>query len=357
MAVPQEAEHDGRQRRGTTVTVNHEKRRAPGDIAAAGATVSPDPDPTAAPDIPPDADAAALTVRTRMTVLRFAAIVLSSDDAEVEQAVLALSRSRRWLAPLGLVVGAFIMLLQGLKLLITNWRLTLVQIIPAMWIWAAMLDIKIHLLHGKEFHVLRGPVLIPLAAAVTLITAASFYLNGVFAFAISGPREEGITIRPAFGQANQHLKTILAWGCGIGIALSFSTLVTTRWGKLPFALSQGIVVGIMMLCYLAVPARMVGVDTPKRRSRRDNLGATVVGGAVGAVVCSPPYMIGRLGILMLGWRYLFWVGIALIVIGAALQTGVTSAVKAVKFSAKLVGDPATQTATDGGTADADAAAV
>jgi hypothetical protein len=354
MAVPQRAEHDGRERRGTTVTVDHEERRTPGDIAA-DAIASPDPaTPTAAAipaALPPDPDAAAVYGRTRMTVLRFAHIIRSSDDAEIERAVLALSRSRRWLAPLALVVGAFIMLLQGLKLLVTNWRLTLVQIIPAMWIWAALLDIKIHLLHGKEFHVLRGPVLIPLALAVTAITAASFYLNGVFAFAISAPREEGIKIRPAFGLANRHLKTILAWGCGIGILLSFSTLVSTRWGKLPFALSQGIIVGIMMLCYLAVPARIVGIDTAKRRSRRDNLSATV-----GAVVCSPPYMIGRPGILMLGWHYLFWVGIALIVIGAALQTGVTSAVKAVKFSAKLVGDPATQAGASG-TADAGATAV
>ena len=348
------------QRRGTTVTVDHEERRTPGDIAAADAVASADPaTPTAAAvptALPPDPDPAAVYGRTRMTVLRFAHIIRSSDDAEIERAVLALSRSRRWLAPLALVVGAFIMLLQGLKLLVTNWRLTLVQIIPAMWIWAAMLDIKIHLLHGKEFHVLRGPVLIPLALAVTAITAASFYLNGVFAFAISAPREEGIKIRPAFGLANRHLKTILAWGCGIGILLSFSTLVSTRWGKLPFALSQGIIVGIMMLCYLAVPARIVGIDTAKRRSRRDNLSATVVGGAVGAVVCSPPYMIGRLGILMLGWHYLFWVGIALIVVGAALQTGVTSAVKAVKFSAKLVGDPTAEAAASG-TADAGATAV
>jgi hypothetical protein len=43
---------------------------------------------------------------------------------------------------------------------------------------------------------------------------------------------------------------------------------------------------------------------------------------------------------MLGWHYLFWVGIILIVIGATLQTAATSAVKAVKFSAKLVGHPA-----------------
>jgi hypothetical protein len=42
---------------------------------------------------------------------------------------------------------------------------------------------------------------------------------------------------------------------------------------------------------------------------------------------------------MLGWPYVFWLGIILIVLGATLQTGATSAVKAVKFSAKLVGHP------------------
>ncbi len=270
------------------------------------------------------------------TVVNLVNLIRSSDEAAVEKAILQLSESRRWLAPLALIIGAFLLLFRGLKLLVTNWRLTLVQIVPAMWIWAALLDIKIHLLHGKEFHQIRGPILIPLAIAITAITAASFYLNGVFAFAISdsdGPPQ----IRPAFAKANEHLKTILAWGGGIGLALSFSTLISSRWGHLWFALAQGIVVGVMMICYLSVPARMVGIT--KIKSRRDSLATSAIGGAVGAVVCSPPYMIGRLGILMLGWHYLFWAGILLIVIGAALQTGVTSAVKAVKFSAKLVGDP------------------
>ena len=52
--------------------------------------------------------------------------------------VLRLSRTRRWLAPLALAVGAFAMLFEGVKLLFTNWRLTLIQVLPAMWIWAAM---------------------------------------------------------------------------------------------------------------------------------------------------------------------------------------------------------------------------
>jgi hypothetical protein len=236
-----------------------------------------------------------------------------------------------------LIVGAFLMLFQGLKLLVTNWRLTLVQIIPAMWIWVAMLDIKVHVLHTKGFHILRGPVLVPAILGVTVITAASFYLNGVFAFAIADGGEP--QIRPAFAKAKAHLRTILAWGISVGLALSFSALIATRWGAWSFVISQSIVVGIMMLCYLAVPARMVGIDTKKGRSRRDKLAATAVGGAVGAVICSPPYTLGRLGILMLGWSGFFWVGIVFIVIGVALQTGVTSAVKAVKFSAKLIGNP------------------
>ena len=258
------------------------------------------------------------------------------DDKAVEQAVVQLSQRKRWLAPLALIVGAFIMLFQGVKLLYTNWRLAVVQIIPAMWIWLAMLDIKLHVLHGKQFHVIRGPLLIPCIIGVTALTAASFYLNGVFAFAISVPGKP--EIRPSFARANLHLRVILAWGCAVGLALSFSALITTRWGHWPFVISQSIVVGVMMLCYVAVPARLVGVEK-KARSRRDALAATAVGGAVGGVVCSPPYMLGRVGILMLGWPYVFWLGIILIVVGVTLQTGATSAVKAVKFSAKLVGHP------------------
>lgn len=278
-------------------------------------------------------------VNIRGSVRRLVDAILRSDDEAVERAVMQLSARSRWLAPLALVVGAFLMLFQGLKLLVTNWRLTLVQILPAMWIWIAMLDIKVHVLRGKGFNTIYGAVLVLAMIGVTVATAASFYLNGVFAFAIADGGEP--QIRPAFAKANAHLGVILAWGGGIGVVLAFSALVVQRWGLWWFAVSQSIVVGIMMLCYLAVPARIVGIDTKKGRSRRDKLAAAAVGGAVGAVICSPPYTLGRLGILMLGWRGLFWLGVIFIVIGVLLQTGVTSAVKAVKFSAKLIGNPST----------------
>ena len=49
------------------------------------------------------------------------------------------------------------------------------QILPAMWIWLAMFDLKGHTLHGKSFNVLRGPILIPLRSSPTGVV----YKDGV----------------------------------------------------------------------------------------------------------------------------------------------------------------------------------
>jgi hypothetical protein len=260
------------------------------------------------------------------------AVIREGDERQVQEAVLELSRRRRLFAPLALIVSAIVLLFEGLRLLVSNWRLTLIQVLPAMWIWLAMLDLKVHALHGKSFIVLKGPVLIPLVLAVMAVTVASYFLNGVFAFAITKPGDP--KIHPAFAEAWAHRKTIFTWGGAIGFLLAWSTLVVTRWGLWWFALSLSIVIGIMMLTYVAVPSRMVGITAA--RSKRDALTATVVAGAVGAIVCAPGYALGRVGILMLGSHTLFVFGIVVLAVGMTLQAGTTGAVKAVKVSAKLV---------------------
>ncbi len=267
---------------------------------------------------------------------RLVVAIRAGDDAMVESAVLALSKRSRWLAPLGMLVGAFVMLFQGVKLLFSNWRLTLVQILPAMWIWAAMIDLKAHVFHGKSFHVLRGPLLIPIILVIASITAAAYFLNAVFAFAISRPGKPDI--RPAFSDARRHARTVLGWGFAIGLALGFSTMIVQRWGLRWYGLSLGIVVGIMMLTYVLIPSRLLGAKS--NRSRRDKLTASAIGGAVGAAVCSPPYFLGRLALVMLGSHTLRVFAVLLLLVAIVLQTGATSAVKAIKMSAKLVTGPA-----------------
>ncbi len=273
-------------------------------------------------------------VAPRAQVARLVRAISNSDNAIVEDALLQLSRSRRLFAPLALAVGALAMLFEGLKLLFSNWRLSLIQVLPAMWIWAAMADLKAHVLHGKSLHELRGPaIVIPLVLAVAAVTAASFFLNAVFAFAIAKPGS--LKIRPAFTEARSHLAVVVGSGAAVGICLGLSIVVFVRWGLWWFAISLSIVIAVMMLCYVAVPSRLIGMKTTY--SKRDKLTASAVGGVIGAVVCTPPYVLGRVGLVMLDSHTLFIPGIIVFAIGLTLQAGATGAVKAIKMSAKLVG--------------------
>jgi len=106
---------------------------------------------------------------------------------------------------------------------------------------------------------------IPVVLAVAAITAASYFLNAVFAFAIAQPGAP--QIRPAFTQARSHLAIVLGSGGFIGLLLGLSTVVLPRWRLLWFALSLSIVVGVMMVTYVAVPARLIGMKTSKRKKK------------------------------------------------------------------------------------------
>src|SRR4051812_28425394 len=250
----------------------------------------------------------------------------------VEDAVLRVSRSRRWLAPLALAVGAFVMLFQGVRLVFINWRLTLVQVLPAMWVWLAMLDLKAHALHGRSFHIVTGAIVIPIVAVIATITAAAFLLNAVFAFAISRPGPPDI--RAGFAGARGHLPVVLGSGAVAGLGLGISTVVVTRAGSPWFGLSLSVVIGVMMVCYVAVPSSLIGVKAT--HSRRDKVAATAVGGGLGAAVSAPAYVLGRIGLLTLGSSVLLVPAIFVLALGFTLQAGATGAVKAIKLSAQLV---------------------
>lgn len=270
---------------------------------------------------------------------RLIAAIRDNDERKVEEAVLQLARTRRIFAPLALAAGAFVMLFNGLRLLVTNWRLMLVQVLPAMWIWAATYDLKAKVLRGEPFHDIRGPVVLVLFAAVVLITIAAFYLNAAFAFAISQPGPPDL--RVGFGQARRHLRTVTGWGAGVGLALAVATMLAPRWGLGWFAFLLGIVLAVMMVCYVPVPARIVGVrTTTSARTAQSGWAAKLAGAAVtglfGAIVCAPPYAIARGGIALLGSSALFPLGVALLIIGLMLEAGATGAVKAIKVSAKLL---------------------
>jgi hypothetical protein len=269
---------------------------------------------------------------SRRERLRSLAGAVREGDDDLVERLAALSRTHRLLAPLALLLGAFAMLLHGVRLLLSNWRLLLVELLPAVWIWLALFDLKLHVLHGKSANGVRGWVLVPIVLVVVALTCASFFLNAVFAFAIAQPGKP--EVRPAIAQARRHLRPTLVAGIAIGLPLAISTTIAPRWEKPWFALSLGIVTGAMMVCYVAVPSRLIGMKTTY--SGRDKLTATALGTAISTCVCTPPYMLARVGVLMLGSKALLIPGILLLTVGVTLQAGATGAVRAVKLSASLV---------------------
>ena len=76
---------------------------------------------------------------------------------------------------------------------------------------------------------------------------------------------------------------ILVSGAILGALLAFATMIVTRWGRPWFGIVLSIVVGLMMVCYVAVPARLI---RGKRSRRRDKLTTSAVGGVIVRHVCA-----------------------------------------------------------------------
>jgi hypothetical protein len=65
---------------------------------------------------------------------------------------------------------------------------------------------------------------------------------------------------------------------------------------------------------------------------------SLVSSVLGVAVATPPYLLGRLGLLMVGSPALLIPGIVVLAVGVTLQAGATGAVRAIKMSASLTGD-------------------
>ena len=152
-----------------------------------------------------------------------------------------------------------------------------------------MLDLKAHVLRGRSLHVIRGTGPDPDRPGRRRVTVASFVLNALFAFAVtqSGEPAIGRLPRRSAGAATQ----IVTSGAIVGATLAFAATVVPRWGRPWFGLVLGIVVGMMMVCYVAVPARLIGVkpipvqsrkaqdERGRRSAGRDGVRAAVPAGA------------------------------------------------------------------------------
>ena len=286
------------------------------------------PDPTSGPAAAEDPRGARWAALRRL--IRAVAEV---DPAAIELAARRIGGSRRILTPLAWAAGTIVLLIRGVKLLILNWRLSLIQLVPAAWIWVATWDLKRHLLHRQSFVHLHLAAQLALAGAVVLGTVAALWCNAVFGFAIDGPPPPRIA--PAVRQTRHGTRMVLISGVAVGGALAFATVVVPRvadpW---VFGLVLSVVLGVMLISFVAVPARIIGVKTQKLPPK-EALGRVAVSGALSAVAMTPGFLLDRLGLILLGLHHFHIIGFAMLSIGTALYAAGMSSVKAVKLTMKL----------------------
>lgn len=296
-----------------------------------------------ATDVPTALDAAAPAPggqpvgRPRATSLdrlrRMVRAIAEADASMIEAAARELGESKPILAPLAWAAGTIVLLLRGVKLLLLNWRLSLIQLVPAVWIWLTMWDLKRHALRGVPFrHLTIGGIALAFALTIALSIAA-FWCNTVFAFAIDSPAEP--RIRPAIRQARPYYRRILGAGLIVGACLGWAALVVPRLrGVWLFVLALGAVYAIMLISFVAVPAHIIGARK-QRLPPKQAIGRMAAGGALSAVAMSPGFVLDRIGLILLGVPGLHILGFILLSIGTALYAAGMSSVKAVKMTMKF----------------------
>jgi hypothetical protein len=267
------------------------------------------------------------------TVVAAARAVADADPSEIEATVRRLGESRVYLAPVAWAAGALVLLVRGVKLLFLNWRLTLVELVPAVWLWIVMWDIKQHALRNAPFRHFTVGGMAALAALAVMASIASFWCNTVFAFAISGPRPR---IGPAALQARPYMVRIVRSGVLLGLALAVSAVVIPRIGARWLYLSAMVsLYAVMLTSFVVVPARILGLKKQKLPARQA-IGRLTVGGVLSAIAMTPGFLFDRVGLVLLGTPHFRILGFILLSIGTALYAAGMSSVRAVKLTMKLV---------------------
>jgi hypothetical protein len=258
------------------------------------------------------------------------AAVRSTDPAAVESALTEVGGRRRWLTPLAYAAGTVAVVFDGILLLIRHWRLTLLQLLPAAWIWAMTWNLKHHALANPD---ITTGISILIAIVVLLGAQAAYWCNATFAYTMA--QGEATDFRAAFRDAGAH------WRFVGGLALLTGGVQAAIWLLVPHveprALSIALLVMFVVQVYLfvAIPSWLLGVR--KTGTRRERAIQTMTTGVLSGVASTPGFLMNRIGLLLLGTS--FWIlGVVVVSISAVLHVTASSSVRVVKMSLRLRSD-------------------
>jgi hypothetical protein len=254
---------------------------------------------------------------------------LSEDDL---RRALAAHATNPFFRALALVTGTLLLMLRGVLLLVANWRLILLELIPAVWLAVMLWDLRYHVVAGHALVVPTGGWTAVAVAVIFAATAGSYWCNVAFAFAAVG---DGTGVRAATRAANANLGPILSTAAVVAAAHSWVSLRGASIGIGTFGVGLAVVVAINMYLYTALPAQIVGLSRT-RRSVRQRVERGVLAATVGALAAAPGFLLSRLGQLLLAFTATRPIGIVVLAVAVLLQVAGVSSSRAVAMSSQLV---------------------
>jgi hypothetical protein len=287
--------------------------------------------PSTPPGLGPAATAPSAPARRRsrwQALVHATAAVRSTDPASVESALRDLGGRRRWLAPLVYAAATVAIVFDGVLLLLRNWRLTLLQLVPATWIWVMTWNMKHHLLAKPTF---SSSAVAAIAVGVLLAAQVAYWSNATFAFTMAQDATDDI--RAAFAQARPR------WRLIGGLALLTGSVQATIWLLMPrlqtgwLWLALLVMFVVQVYLFIAIPCWLLGVA--KTGTRRERTTQSLTTGVLSGVASLPGFLLNRIGWLLLGAGALGIVGGALLAVGAVLHVTASSSVRVVKLSLRL----------------------
>ncbi len=171
-----------------------------------------------------------------------------------------------------------------------------------------------------------------MAIAVLLAAQVAYWCNATFAYTMV--QGDTTDIRVAFREARPH------WRLVGGLALLTGALQATIWLLMPYMRLRWFWIALLVMfvvqiyLFIAIPSWLLAIE--RSGTRRDRMTRSLTTGVLSGVASTPGFLFNRIGLLLLGvGGAVFWVGIAIVSIGAVLHVTASSSVRVVKMSLRL----------------------
>jgi len=246
-----------------------------------------------------------------------------------------------------LVVSVGVALVDGVRLLYRNWRLALIEVIPALWITAvvsaAILDLRRWeqaVIDPAERLGAAGWTAGDLYQVAVFATVGMFvYLcNLVFGLAATNPDRPRIRLGLLLVRDDPGLAVrAMAWGGFAGLLRLFPVLLPLPQDQYSVTARVGVFLTVQVVLFVAVPARLAGFD-PKALPARARLVLAGITVAMSVVAVVPAVVVARLGGSLVDDSrpgVVRSIGVVLLIAAPILQIAGISVTKSVALASRL----------------------